>query len=39
VSVVARAQLGQYIGSLSQERVEQILDGMRFQQKSFFQRG
>ena len=39
VSVVARAQLGEYIGSLSQERVEQILDGMRFQQKSFFGRG
>jgi mRNA interferase MazF len=39
VSVVARAQLGEYIGSLSQQRVEQILDGMRFQQKSFFERG
>jgi mRNA interferase MazF len=39
VCVVARAKLGEYIGSLSQERVEQILDGMRFQQKSFFERG
>jgi mRNA interferase MazF len=39
VCVVARSRLGQYIGSLSQQRVEQVLDGMRFQQKSFFQRG
>ena len=38
VSVVERAQLGERIGSLSHERVEQILDGMRFQQKSFFER-
>jgi mRNA interferase MazF len=38
VSVVERAKLGEYIGSLSQERVEQILDGLRFQQKSFFER-
>jgi mRNA interferase MazF len=36
VSVVRKAQLGKYIGSLSPERVEQVLAGMRFQQKSFF---
>ena len=32
VSTVEEAQLGQYIGSLSKERVEQILAGMQFLQ-------
>ena len=36
VSVVEKTKLGAYIGSLSPERVEQILAGMRFQQASFF---
>lgn len=38
VSLVEKAKLGGYIGSLSQERVEQVLAGMRFQQASFFGR-
>jgi mRNA interferase MazF len=38
VSSVEKAQLGEYIGTLSDERVEQILAGMRFQQASFFNR-
>ena len=38
VSSVARSELGQYIGALSSQRVEQALDGMRFQQASFFHR-
>ena len=32
VSVVDKSQLGEYIGSLSQARVDQILAGMRFLQ-------
>ena len=36
VSSVDKALLGERIGSLSNERVEQVLDGMRFQQASFF---
>lgn len=36
VSSVERAELGEHIGALSRQRVEQILDGMRFQQASFF---
>lgn len=36
VSSVDRSQLGEYIGTLSERRVEQILDGLRFQQASFF---
>ncbi|MBL8056877.1 MAG: type II toxin-antitoxin system PemK/MazF family toxin [Anaerolineales bacterium] len=32
VSTVTRAQLGEYIGSLTRERIEQILAGMRFVQ-------
>jgi mRNA interferase MazF len=36
VSSVAKSQLGEYIGTLSDQRVEQILDGLRFQQASFF---
>lgn len=38
VSSVERAQLGERIGALSRQRVEQILAGMRFQQASFFSR-
>ena len=36
VSAVDKVQLGEYIGSLSKQRVEQILSGMRFLQKTFF---
>lgn len=32
VSTVGKAQLGEYIGSLTKERVDQILAGMRFVQ-------
>jgi mRNA interferase MazF len=35
---VAKAQLGERIGSLSAQRVEQIVAGLRFQQRSFFER-
>lgn len=38
VSTVEKAQLGEYIGTLAQPRVEQILAGMRFLQTSFFTR-
>ena len=38
VSSVAKARLGERIGSLSDTRVEQILAGLRFQQVSFFER-
>ena len=38
VSSVDKARLGEYIGSLSDSRVEQILAGLRFQQASFFRR-
>lgn len=36
VSSVEKTRLGAYIGSLSDERVDQVLAGMRFQQASFF---
>jgi mRNA interferase MazF len=36
VSAVDRTQLGDYIGTLSRQRVNQILAGMRFLQWSFF---
>ncbi|MBN1875447.1 MAG: type II toxin-antitoxin system PemK/MazF family toxin [Anaerolineae bacterium] len=36
VSTVAKTQLCEYIGSLSAERVQQILAGMRFLQMSYF---
>lgn len=35
---VEMASLGERIGALSDERVEQVLDGIRFQQRSFFER-
>lgn len=38
ISSVEKSRLGQRIGSLSAERVEQILAGLRFQQESFFRR-
>ena len=38
VSSVEKARLGERIGSLSDARVEEILDGLRFQQRSFFGR-
>lgn len=38
ISSVLRKDLGEYVGTLSAERVEQVLDGMRFQQASFFGR-
>jgi mRNA interferase MazF len=38
VSSVDKGQLGERIGSLSQERVDQIVAGLRFQQASFFDR-
>jgi mRNA interferase MazF len=38
VSSVEKARLGEKIGSLSEARVEEILDGLRFQQRSFFGR-
>lgn len=36
VSSVEKSKLGDYIGTLSAERVAQVLDGLRFQQASFF---
>jgi mRNA interferase MazF len=38
ISSVDKARLGERIGSLSAARVDQILDGLRFQQASFFRR-
>jgi mRNA interferase MazF len=38
VSSVDKDRLGERIGSLSDERVEQIIAGLRFQQVSFFGR-
>jgi mRNA interferase MazF len=38
VSTVEKTQLGEYIGSLTEQRVNQILAGMRFLQMSFFDR-
>lgn len=38
VTAVDKEKLGAHIGALSRERVEQILAGMRFQQRSFFDR-
>jgi mRNA interferase MazF len=38
VSAVDKAALGERIGALSSERVEQVLAGLRFQQASFFGR-
>ncbi|HVK63628.1 MAG TPA: type II toxin-antitoxin system PemK/MazF family toxin [Polyangium sp.] len=38
ISSVEKVRLGERIGALSDERVEQILAGLRFQQASFFHR-
>jgi mRNA interferase MazF len=38
ISSIAKARLGDRIGALSEARVEQILDGLRFQQRAFFDR-
>jgi mRNA interferase MazF len=38
VSSIYKSRLGERIGVLSAERVEQILDGLRFQQASYFNR-
>ena len=38
ISTVDKAHLGEYIGSLSEERVSQILSGIRFLQTSYFPR-
>ena len=38
VSSVEKDRLGERIGALSDARVEEILDGLRFQQRSFFGR-
>lgn len=36
IEVVDKARLGARIGTLSAERVDEILDGLRFQQRAFF---
>jgi len=38
VSTVDKAQLGDFVGTLSPQRINQILDGMQFLQSSFFNR-
>lgn len=38
VSTVDKTQLGEYIGALTEQRIHQILAGMRFMQASFFPR-
>lgn len=38
ISSIDKTRLGARLGSLSDARVEQILDGLRFQQVSFFRR-
>lgn len=38
VAAVDKTALGEYIGTLSQERVVQIFAGMRFLQRTFFAR-
>ena len=35
VTTLNKTQLGEYVGTLSAQRVEQILEGMRFLQRSF----
>lgn len=36
VEAVEKTALGEYIGTLSRQRIEQILAGIRFQQRAFF---
>jgi mRNA interferase MazF len=38
VSTIDKAHLGEYVGSLTEARIHQILAGMRFLQRSFFTR-
>ena len=38
IASIEKSRLGERIGALSHDRVEQIIDGLRFQQKSFFDR-
>lgn len=38
ISSVEKSRLGPRVGVLSPERVEQIIAGLRFQQRSFFDR-
>ncbi len=38
IASIDKSRLGERIGALSGERVDQILDGLRFQQASFFRR-
>lgn len=38
IASVEKARLGERIGSLTQARVDQILDGLRFQQATYFRR-
>jgi mRNA interferase MazF len=38
ISSIEKSRLGPRIGRLSSERVEQIIAGLRFQQRSFFDR-
>lgn len=38
IASVEKSQLGECVGALSSTRVEQILDGLRFLQRSFFTR-
>nr|WP_299858122.1 type II toxin-antitoxin system PemK/MazF family toxin [Sphingomonas bacterium] len=38
ISTVEKDQLGAYVGRLTEERVQQLLDGLTFQQRSFFDR-
>ncbi len=38
VSTADKTELGEYIGTLTEQRIDQILAGMQFLQKSFFAR-
>jgi mRNA interferase MazF len=38
VSTVTKAQLGEYIGKVSAQRIQQIFAGMQFLQRSYFSR-
>jgi mRNA interferase MazF len=38
VSAVEKSQLGAHIGTLEGRRVDQVLDGLRFQQAAYFDR-
>jgi mRNA interferase MazF len=38
IASVEKARLGEWVGALSDARVDQILAGLRFQQVSFFER-